>query len=497
MDPLSLATACVTLIDAAAKTSTGIITFVHSYHEARSDLTTINNELSELRTVLELLKDTVVKTIDSVIPERLQARVVSIIDNCVAVVTKIDDILDRHRGGLGAAKWAVAGKMEIAGLRTGLEAHRQSLHLALELVSITLVKTVKDDTAVIRMEVHDMRENAYQIPEIMQELAKIRAFISGNDSTSADVVWEDTDSGYRDDMRPPIMEVGTEIPPLFTSSSNTDPLKHQNDHSTNPQSRQVGPTTLLPPGESQQNFTCQNHRQGVCGPPEKGNDVHHPELKDDVQQRDAHGTIVPAPRREPSSKTAVTKNVAVTGDPGCGKSAMILYSTKGRPAKANLLSYIRRVPTSTFPQHNPTYQMHDDTRVKLRLWDNLETFPDISPLYYDAHHFDMFQHWRPSVFGKRQGQEITQFCPDTPIFLVGLKSDLRDDHRTIKKLKRSSQQPVSSGDAEACQESIGARKYFECSALTGHGVNELLRSVAQESAATRGVLDKVVRNRRI
>lgn len=42
--------------------------------------------------------------------------------------------------------------------------------------------------------------------------------------------------------------------------------------------------------------------------------------------------------------------------------------------------------------------------------------------------------------------EITQFCPDTPIFLVGLKSDLRDDHRTIKKLKRSSQQPVSSGD---------------------------------------------------
>lgn len=185
MDPLSLATACVTLIDAAAKTSTGIITFVHSYHEARSDLTTINNELSELRTVLELLKDTVVKTIDSVIPERLQARGVSILDNCVAVVTKIDDILDRHRGGLGAAKWAVAGKMEIAGLRTGLEAHRQSLHLALELVSITLVKTVKDDTAVIRMEVHDMRENAYQIPEIMQELAKIRAFISGNDSTSA------------------------------------------------------------------------------------------------------------------------------------------------------------------------------------------------------------------------------------------------------------------------------------------------------------------------
>ena len=158
MDPLSLATACVTLIDAAAKTSTGIITFVHSYHGARSDLITMNNELSELRTVLELLKDTVVKTIDSVIPERLQARVVSIIDNCVAVVTKIDDILDRHRGGLGAAKWAVAGKMEIAGLRTGLEAHRQSLHLALELVSITLVKTVKDDTAVIRMEVHDMRE---------------------------------------------------------------------------------------------------------------------------------------------------------------------------------------------------------------------------------------------------------------------------------------------------------------------------------------------------
>ncbi|EMR72422.1 putative rho gtpase rho1 protein [Eutypa lata UCREL1] len=316
----------------------------------------MNNELSELRTVLELLKDTVVKTIDSVIPERLQARVVSIIDNCVAVVTKIDDILDRHRGGLGAAKWAVAGKMEIAGLRTGLEAHRQSLHLALELVSITLVKTVKDDTAVIRMEVHDMRENAYQIPEIMQELAKIRAFISGNDSTSAVSGQVYMLQRYLDDL---------------TSYGET--------------------------------------------------------VRQDV--------------------------------------------------------------------------VWEDTDSKLRLWDNLETFPDISPLYYDAHTILIcFNIGAPASLENVKAKwilEITQFCPDTPIFLVGLKSDLRDDHRTIKKLKRSSQQPVSSGDAEACQESIGARKYFECSALTGHGVNELLRSVAQESAATRGVLDKVVRNRRI
>lgn len=39
--------------------------------------------------------------------------------------------------------------------------------------------------------------------------------------------------------------------------------------------------------------------------------------------------------------------------------------------------------------------------------------------------------------------EVLHFCPGLPIILVGCKSDLRDDPKTMEELHKTSQRPVT------------------------------------------------------
>ena len=73
-------------------------------------------------------------------------------------------------------------------------------------------------------------------------------------------------------------------------------------------------------------------------------------------------------------------------------------------------------------------------------------------------------------------------CPKVPIILVGLKKDLREDPVAIEELQKKSQNFVSSREASDMAHTIGARKYLECSSLTGQGVDDVFE------AATRAAL---------
>ena len=57
-------------------------------------------------------------------------------------------------------------------------------------------------------------------------------------------------------------------------------------------------------------------------------------------------------------------------------------------------------------------------------------------------------------------------CPTTPILLVGLQIDLRDDTNVIEKLAQQGQKPIAYGMGEKWAKNVGAVKYMECSALT-------------------------------
>ena len=69
--------------------------------------------------------------------------------------------------------------------------------------------------------------------------------------------------------------------------------------------------------------------------------------------------------------------------------------------------------------------------------------------------------------------EVIHHCPDVPIVLVGTKLDLRDDENVIAQLKEKNQEPIAENAGKQLAKDIKAAKYFECSALTKKGLNDV------------------------
>ena len=58
-------------------------------------------------------------------------------------------------------------------------------------------------------------------------------------------------------------------------------------------------------------------------------------------------------------------------------------------------------------------------------------------------------------------------CPGVPILLVGLKKDLRDDPIAVEEMRKKSLRFTTQKQGNDMKETIGAKKYLECSSLTG------------------------------
>ncbi|CZR52670.1 uncharacterized protein PAC_02547 [Phialocephala subalpina] len=177
MDPLSITTGCLALISAVGKTTIAINDFIRSCREAKNDLATITKELSELQTVLQLLKDNCAIVDEQENKDRLKAQILSIIANCNNVLLTIERVLKGLTGRTGTIKWVAFGKKEVAGLRVSLEAHRGSLNLAVQLFMITMSKATKDDTSIVRTGIMTISADTSQIPCILEELVHLRTLV--------------------------------------------------------------------------------------------------------------------------------------------------------------------------------------------------------------------------------------------------------------------------------------------------------------------------------
>jgi len=95
-------------------------------------------------------------------------------------------------------------------------------------------------------------------------------------------------------------------------------------------------------------------------------------------------------------------------------------------------------------------------------------FSVVSPTSFD----NIRVKWQP---------EVTHYCPNTPMILVGTKVDLRDDSATIDKLNEKKMAPITYEQGVQMMNQIGAVRYMECSALTQTGLkalfDEALRAV--------------------
>ena len=68
-----------------------------------------------------------------------------------------------------------------------------------------------------------------------------------------------------------------------------------------------------------------------------------------------------------------------------------------------------------------------------------------------------------------------------PIILVGLKKDLRTNAQAIEEVRLRSSHFVDPIIAEQMAAKIGARRYLECSALTGEGVDDVFEVATRAS----------------
>ncbi|KAJ4328901.1 hypothetical protein N0V84_000689 [Fusarium piperis] len=135
---MEVAAACIAFAQAADKTISIIRAFIIDCRHARSDLSAVNRELSELKLTLNILRDLVPdgsKTRDP-LPSSIRDDIRSIIRNCLDVAKEIDDVLLEHRGRFAAVNWATKGKQKINSLNSVLEAHRRALNLAVDTITL-------------------------------------------------------------------------------------------------------------------------------------------------------------------------------------------------------------------------------------------------------------------------------------------------------------------------------------------------------------------------
>lgn len=149
----------------------------------------------------------------------------------------------------------------------------------------------------------------------------------------------------------------------------------------------------------------------------------------------------------------------------------------------------------------------DGKSVQLALWDTAgqEDYERLRPLAYSKAHviligfsidtpdsLDNVKHKVSSPVelvltdanGWQWVEEANERCPGVPIILVGLKKDLREDPVAIEEIRKKSQHFVGTREATDIAHDIGARKYLECSSLTGEGVDDVFEAATRAALLT-------------
>ncbi|KAF1813029.1 GTP-binding protein RHO-1 protein-like protein [Eremomyces bilateralis CBS 781.70] len=181
-----------------------------------------------------------------------------------------------------------------------------------------------------------------------------------------------------------------------------------------------------------------------------------------------------------NGETVMRRKLVIIGDGACGKTSLLSVFTLGYFPP-------RYVPT-VFENYVTDCRV-DGKSVQLALWDTAgqEDYERLRPLAYSKAHVLLigFSVDSPDSLENvkaKWAEEARERCPGVPIILVGLKKDLRDDPLAQEDMRKKSLRFVTAKDGSEMKDLIGARKYLECSSLTGDGVDDVFE------AATRAAL---------
>ena len=82
-------------------------------------------------------------------------------------------------------------------------------------------------------------------------------------------------------------------------------------------------------------------------------------------------------------------------------------------------------------------------------------------------------------------EEVQRLCPNVPTILVGLKKDLRSDPEEQEQMRLRSLNFVEQHEAEAVARAINAKRYIECSSLTGENVDDVFEAATRAAMVVR------------
>lgn len=176
------------------------------------------------------------------------------------------------------------------------------------------------------------------------------------------------------------------------------------------------------------------------------------------------------------------RKLVIIGDGACGKTSLLSVFTLG---------YFPTHYVPTVFENYVTDCRVDGKSVQLALWDTAgqEDYERLRPLAYAKAHVILIGfsvETQDSLENVRHKwvEEAAERCPGIPIILVGLKKDLREDPIAIEEMRLRSQHFVSYKDGNDVAHQIGARKYLECSSLTGEGVDDVFEAATRAALLT-------------
>lgn len=171
------------------------------------------------------------------------------------------------------------------------------------------------------------------------------------------------------------------------------------------------------------------------------------------------------------SNNAVKRKLVIIGDGACGKTSLLYVFTLGK--------FPEEYHPTVFENYVTDCRV-DGIKVQLTLWDTAgqEEYERLRPFSYSKADIIIigFAIDDPeSLVNARNkwSEEVLRYCPEAPVVLCGLKRDLRtmeNQHRMVTKEQ-----------AEQVARAIGAKKYMECSALTGENVDDVFEVATRTS----------------
>ncbi|KAI7793502.1 rho-related GTP-binding protein RhoF [Triplophysa rosa] len=175
--------------------------------------------------------------------------------------------------------------------------------------------------------------------------------------------------------------------------------------------------------------------------------------------------------------------IVIVGDGGCGKTSLLMVYAKG--------DFPEKYAPSVFDKYVTTVN-HGGKDIQLNLYDTAgqEDYDRLRPLSYQDVNLVLicYDVTNPTSFDNvtiKWYPEVHHFCRDTPIILIGCKTDLRKDKEKMRKLKALDMAPITYLQGEEIQKQLKAEVYLECSAKYRENVEDIFRETVKRALAAR------------